>query len=160
MLKVDKATSIHSRGRFARIYVKIDLSKKLVPRISVLGNILNIEYEGLHLICFNCGIYGHWSESCGEISATGEVHRAAVEEGKQVEAEGVLEAVNHGKQEKISNNLSIDNKSENNQNLPEFGPWMMVRKLQKRKPGKRNMIGDFLINTRISVQVRKVLIST
>ncbi|XP_072074324.1 uncharacterized protein [Arachis hypogaea] len=98
MLKVDKATSIHSRGRFARICVEIDLSKKLVPRISVLGNILNIKYEGLHLICFNCGIYGHRLESCGEISATGEVHRAAVEEGKQVEAEGVLEIVNHGKQ--------------------------------------------------------------
>ncbi|RYR54296.1 uncharacterized protein LOC127748353 [Arachis duranensis] len=112
MLKVDKATSIHSRGRFTSIRVEIDLSKKLVPRISVLDNILNIEYEG-----FNYRIYGYRSESCGEILATEEVHRAAMEEGKQVEAEGVLEAVNHGKQETITNNLSIDNKSENNQSM-------------------------------------------
>ncbi|RYR05350.1 hypothetical protein Ahy_B06g085220 [Arachis hypogaea] len=61
MLKVDHATSIHSRGRFARICVEIDLSKKLVPRISVMGYTLSIEYEGLHLICFECGKYGHKS---------------------------------------------------------------------------------------------------
>ncbi|KAL4346243.1 hypothetical protein AHAS_Ahas11G0358900 [Arachis hypogaea] len=47
ILKVDRATSLHSRGRFARICVEIDLTKKLVPRISVLGSMLNIEYEGL-----------------------------------------------------------------------------------------------------------------
>ncbi|RYQ90371.1 hypothetical protein Ahy_B09g096487 isoform D [Arachis hypogaea] len=43
MLKIDRNTSIHSRGRFARICVEIDLAKKLVPRISVLGSELNIE---------------------------------------------------------------------------------------------------------------------
>ncbi|RYQ86968.1 hypothetical protein Ahy_B10g106575 [Arachis hypogaea] len=41
MLKVDCATSIHSRGRFVRTCVKIDLSKKLVPRISVMGYTLH-----------------------------------------------------------------------------------------------------------------------
>ncbi|KAL4294500.1 hypothetical protein AHAS_Ahas18G0234300 [Arachis hypogaea] len=66
MLKIDRATSMYSRGRFARICVKIDLTKKLVPKISVLGSILNIEYEGLHLICFKCGLYGHRSEQCSE----------------------------------------------------------------------------------------------
>ncbi|RYR24146.1 hypothetical protein Ahy_B02g057647 [Arachis hypogaea] len=37
MLKIDKTTSIHSRDRFARIYVEIDLTKKFVPKISVMG---------------------------------------------------------------------------------------------------------------------------
>ncbi|XP_015965172.1 uncharacterized protein LOC107488895 [Arachis duranensis] len=64
MLKIDRSTSIHSRGRFARICVKIDLAKKLVPRISVLGSELYIEYEGLHQICFSCGKYGHRSDLC------------------------------------------------------------------------------------------------
>ncbi|KAL4356105.1 hypothetical protein AHAS_Ahas09G0053400 [Arachis hypogaea] len=54
MLKINKATSIHSKGRFAKICAEIDLSKKLVPQISVLGSTLNIEYEGLHLIFFTC----------------------------------------------------------------------------------------------------------
>ncbi|RYR45946.1 hypothetical protein Ahy_A07g031716 [Arachis hypogaea] len=66
MLKIDKGTFIYFRGRFAIIYVKIDLSKKLVPRILVLGMTLNIEYEWLHLIYFTCGKYGHRSELCGE----------------------------------------------------------------------------------------------
>ncbi|RYQ94661.1 hypothetical protein Ahy_B08g089602 [Arachis hypogaea] len=42
MLKIDRATSKHSRGKFPRICVEIDLTKKLVPRISVLGSELNI----------------------------------------------------------------------------------------------------------------------
>ncbi|RYR67695.1 hypothetical protein Ahy_A03g014086 [Arachis hypogaea] len=37
ILKIDKTTSIHSRGRFARICVEIDLAMKLVPKISVMG---------------------------------------------------------------------------------------------------------------------------
>ncbi|RYR02095.1 hypothetical protein Ahy_B06g080927 isoform B [Arachis hypogaea] len=66
ILKIDRATSIHSKGRFARICVEIDLTKKLVPRISVLGSILNTEYEGLHLIYFICGLYGHRLEDYSE----------------------------------------------------------------------------------------------
>ncbi|XP_015958031.1 uncharacterized protein LOC107482143 [Arachis duranensis] len=69
MLKVDRATSIHSRGRFVRICVKIGLSKKLVPRISVMGYTFNIEYECLHLICFEWEKYGHKSDQCHEVVA-------------------------------------------------------------------------------------------
>ncbi|RYQ99952.1 hypothetical protein Ahy_B07g087981 [Arachis hypogaea] len=43
MLKIDRGTSIHSCGKFARIYVELDLSKKFVLCISVLENVLNIE---------------------------------------------------------------------------------------------------------------------
>ncbi|XP_015972044.1 uncharacterized protein LOC107495408 [Arachis duranensis] len=45
MLKVDHTTSIHLRKKFARICVEINLAKQLVPRISVLGCELNLEYE-------------------------------------------------------------------------------------------------------------------
>ncbi|KAL4343570.1 hypothetical protein AHAS_Ahas11G0091600 [Arachis hypogaea] len=43
MLKIDKTTSIHSRSRFARICVEIDLAKKLLPRTSIMGSISNFE---------------------------------------------------------------------------------------------------------------------
>lgn len=59
MLKIDELTLIHSRGKFARIYVKLDLQRKLVPAITALGKDFRLEYEGLHLICFRCGRYGH-----------------------------------------------------------------------------------------------------
>ncbi|KAL4307431.1 hypothetical protein AHAS_Ahas16G0277600 [Arachis hypogaea] len=67
MLKVDELTSIHSRGKFARICMEIDLNKKLIPYISALGKDFKLEYEGLHQICFKCGRYGHKVENCHEI---------------------------------------------------------------------------------------------
>ncbi|XP_057425709.1 uncharacterized protein LOC130719083 [Lotus japonicus] len=64
MLKVDQLTSIHSRGQFSRICVELNLKRKLVPTITVMGLTLHLEYEGLHMICFNCGRYGHRLENC------------------------------------------------------------------------------------------------
>ncbi|RYR07165.1 hypothetical protein Ahy_B05g074486 [Arachis hypogaea] len=66
MLKVDHTTSIHSRGKFARICVEIDLSKQLVPSIQVLGRDFKIKYDGLHLIYFGCGSYGHRMDQCSK----------------------------------------------------------------------------------------------
>ncbi|RYR05405.1 hypothetical protein Ahy_B06g085264 [Arachis hypogaea] len=59
MLKIDELTSIHFREKFARIYVKIDLRKQIVPSFTALKKGFKLEYEGLHQICFKCGRYGH-----------------------------------------------------------------------------------------------------
>ncbi|KAL4364885.1 hypothetical protein AHAS_Ahas07G0050800 [Arachis hypogaea] len=127
MLKIDKTTSIQSRGKFARICVEIDLSKKLVPRISVMGNILNIEYERLHLICFSCGKYGHRADQCSEGVATKDAQpRTGVSEEPTVDMESHDLCDNQGTKE------SQDNNSRPNQDPPDFGPWMMV----KRQSGK------------------------
>ncbi|KAL4373826.1 hypothetical protein AHAS_Ahas05G0120600 [Arachis hypogaea] len=69
MLKIDRTTSIHSRSKFAGICVEIDLAKQLVPKISMLGCELHLEYEGLYQICFSCGKYGPRSEQCMENGA-------------------------------------------------------------------------------------------
>ncbi|RYR61071.1 hypothetical protein Ahy_A04g018176 [Arachis hypogaea] len=66
ILKIDCATFIYSRGGFTRICVELDLSKKLIPRILVFGSTFNIEYEDLHLICFNYGKYDHRIELCNK----------------------------------------------------------------------------------------------
>ncbi|RYR11260.1 hypothetical protein Ahy_B05g079723 [Arachis hypogaea] len=66
MLKIDEHTSIHSREKFTRICVEVDLRKKLVPSFLALGKDFRLEYEGLHLICFNCGRYGHKYDGCPE----------------------------------------------------------------------------------------------
>nr|XP_025638314.1 uncharacterized protein LOC112733539 [Arachis hypogaea] len=66
MLKVDEHTSIHSRGKFARICVEVDQRKQLVPSFSALGKDFYLVYEGLDQICFNCGRYGHRLEGCPE----------------------------------------------------------------------------------------------
>ncbi|XP_061368327.1 uncharacterized protein LOC133311321 [Gastrolobium bilobum] len=63
-VRVDAATTTLARGRFARLCVEIDLTKQLQADYKVEGKIKRIEYEGLHLICYECGKYGHRSEAC------------------------------------------------------------------------------------------------
>lgn len=52
------------RGKLARICVELDLQKRLIPRIVATGSVFNIEYEGLGVICFDCGRFGHRREEC------------------------------------------------------------------------------------------------
>lgn len=67
MLKIDKLTSLHSRGKFARICVELDLEKPLASHFYTCGRKHILEYEGLHAICFRCGKYGHKKDSCHEL---------------------------------------------------------------------------------------------
>lgn len=57
--KVDEATASILQDRFARVYVEIAWNKPLIPCVRIMGRVQHIEYEGLHIISFNCGQYGH-----------------------------------------------------------------------------------------------------
>ncbi|XP_057746892.1 uncharacterized protein LOC130966140 [Arachis stenosperma] len=88
MLKVDDLTSIHSRGRFARICVEIDLRKKIIPTFTALGKDFNIVYEGLHQICFSCGRYDHRMENCHDkVAGTTSIGRPKAAEGSKTSHE-------------------------------------------------------------------------
>ena len=67
VIKVDYNTDSGDRGKFARFAVNIDLTKPLIPKIQVDGEIIFVEYEGLPTICFNCGRYGHLQDSCLDV---------------------------------------------------------------------------------------------
>ncbi|XP_031116887.1 uncharacterized protein LOC116020559 [Ipomoea triloba] len=62
--KVDHATSMASRGLFARVCVEVDITKPLLARFTLRNKMRTIEYEGLHLVCFKCGMVGHRREGC------------------------------------------------------------------------------------------------
>ncbi|KAI9085180.1 hypothetical protein K1719_032891 [Acacia pycnantha] len=64
MIKIDRSTSIYDKGEFARICVEVDLHKPLLPAFTVFGEDKQLVYEGLHLVCFSCGKYGHAQENC------------------------------------------------------------------------------------------------
>lgn len=56
------------RGRYARICVELDLQKKLISRVIAANSVYNVEYEGLNVICFSCGRYGHRKEVCPNVA--------------------------------------------------------------------------------------------
>lgn len=52
------------RGRFARVCIEIDLRKSLLAKVRCGRKMYVVEYEGLGLICFGCGRYGHRKDEC------------------------------------------------------------------------------------------------
>ncbi|XP_020971781.1 uncharacterized protein LOC107628450 [Arachis ipaensis] len=131
MLKIDHTTSIHLRGKFARICVKIDLAKILVPRISMLDSELNIEYEGLHQIYFSCEKYGHWLDSCYENLGGQMSSQLANLGGGEMTGEGV--AIDGEGDQKENNNAKINAQEPRAKDFMDFGPWMLEKKLIRWK---------------------------
>lgn len=63
-VKLDEVTSFASRGRYARISVKIDINKPLLTKVRLKNDFINIEYEGLPTICYSCGRIDHRLTHC------------------------------------------------------------------------------------------------
>ncbi|GAU46480.1 hypothetical protein TSUD_402360, partial [Trifolium subterraneum] len=63
-IKVDLQTLRVARGRFARMCVEVDLTKPVVSRVGINGEWYQVQYEGLHIICTQCGCYGHLMKDC------------------------------------------------------------------------------------------------
>lgn len=66
-IKVDHATSLTNRGMFARMCIEVDITKPLKSKFMVKRKVMTVEYEGMHMICFHCGIYCHNKEGCPSI---------------------------------------------------------------------------------------------
>ncbi|XP_024042110.1 uncharacterized protein LOC112099209 [Citrus clementina] len=118
VIKIDYNTEDSKRGKFARLAVRVSLVKPLVSQIKVNGQIQLVEYEGLPMICFSCGKYGHFTEDCGE---------------KNLKETGTAKAV--------ANNAPVV-ANEKHTRVAEtggskFGPWMVV----SRKGKPRNYAG-------------------
>ncbi|KAJ1379762.1 Zinc finger, CCHC-type [Sesbania bispinosa] len=55
------------RAKFARLCNEVNLTEALISRFILNGRRYRVEYEGLHLVCFHCGCYGHRRDSCPSI---------------------------------------------------------------------------------------------
>ncbi|KAJ8763771.1 hypothetical protein K2173_003553 [Erythroxylum novogranatense] len=64
LVKIDDATSLAQRGRFARLAVELDLSAPLRSSVDVDGESVLVEYEGLPMVCSGCGFTGHDNVVC------------------------------------------------------------------------------------------------
>ncbi|XVF02788.1 hypothetical protein REPUB_Repub04eG0204400 [Reevesia pubescens] len=63
-LMIDRNTIAALRGRYARMCIEVDLTKPLVPKIFIGGRWQRVEYEGLGMLCFECGKFGHVRDQC------------------------------------------------------------------------------------------------
>ena len=68
VLKIDYTTSDAERGRYIRLCAEVDLTitKPLLSKFRFNRTVWKIEYESLHMICFNCGKgkYGLKDDNC------------------------------------------------------------------------------------------------
>ncbi|KAI9112897.1 hypothetical protein K1719_016011 [Acacia pycnantha] len=124
-------TENRGRGKYARIAVLIDLQQALVPWIKVDGKTYGVEYEGLPLICFSCGKYGHSKERC-----SGSVQNS----NQQVLSSNSRTTVT---QPPVSGSGPRDRRPPEPGDAP-FGEWMQVRyprKGNKHSLGKEAKVG-------------------
>jgi len=123
-LKIDRTTSIGTRGNYARSCVEVDLTKQLLAKFKLRRRIRRIMYEGLHLICFHCGWYsGHKKESCPHVSDT-TTHQGRDKEEEEVNNGGLKENQNSGGQEAAPVIRS--------EVVEAYGQWMVAKKAGRK----------------------------
>ncbi|KAH7537832.1 hypothetical protein FEM48_Zijuj03G0135000 [Ziziphus jujuba var. spinosa] len=71
-LKIDKTIEMANRGRFTRVCVEADVSKPLILKLIIGGQIQHVEYEGVGTICFHCGCIGHKDTDCDKMDKNAE----------------------------------------------------------------------------------------
>ncbi|XP_031119048.1 uncharacterized protein LOC116022464 [Ipomoea triloba] len=125
-VKVDYTTSLVSKGKFARICVELDMSKPLLSKFTLAEEVRPIEYEGIHMVCFKCGIYGHKLGQCGN-----EENREANVVEEQPPSDG-----QSGDQQATKTQPATQRTTTPARNYKEnFGAWMLVTR--KDRKGQR-----------------------
>nr|XP_016467815.1 PREDICTED: uncharacterized protein LOC107790404 [Nicotiana tabacum] len=83
LLKIDICTSSTTRGRYARICIEVPLEKPLKTHLYIGNHRQSLLYEGLNLLCTNCGRFGHPANNCPESIS---VPKDQNEENKQLQS--------------------------------------------------------------------------
>ncbi|KAL4286763.1 hypothetical protein AHAS_Ahas19G0118700 [Arachis hypogaea] len=130
-LKVDMNTANQSREKFAKLCMKIDLNKPLDAKYLVNGQNYFIEYEGLHMVCFKCGKFGHVNEGCMQAGPT--TSAQTEKENAQVGAQA--------RQEESGRKEVDKGKKVINEN-PNFGAWMIIQKQKRTRKYAAKESGD------------------
>jgi hypothetical protein len=138
-LKMDRTTSVGTRGNFARLCVEVDLTKPLLAKFKLRRRIRRIMYEGLHLICLHCGQYGHKQELCPHIA------HESQDEPSEKEMTG----------DPLGSLVRLEI-------MDSYGAWMIVDR-RHRRPSKKTVVEEKRGNGKgemIAVNLGKKLKST
>lgn len=113
VLRIDQTTVQAVRGQFTRLSVEIDLTKPLIAKFWLKGCVWRIQYEGLHMICFNCGCWGHNQSECpNSTSVLAQNLESSTDNIISYEVDRMDHNITH-----VSPELEVN-----------FGEWMMVKK--------------------------------
>ncbi|KAL6137614.1 hypothetical protein ACLB2K_062904 [Fragaria x ananassa] len=128
VVRVDPITISQARGKFARVCVEVDLSKPLRPFVEVESVAYNVVYEGISLICFECGCFGHSKEKCPTVIAA-PVQPTPCDPQKSSAPSD------------IPASADMVNDMEANSAIPsvikeDMGPWMLMNYRNKKKAHK------------------------
>lgn len=124
-VKVDTTTSLVSIGKFARICIEVDLSKPLLSKFTLEDEVLPVVYEGIHMVCFSCGIYGHKQGQCG------------IEQGETTNVEDASNTNNGQNMQQQDNRerTGFRQTTKPTRDYKEnFGAWMLVARKERRAP--------------------------
>ena len=125
VIKIDSNIASSTRGRFTRLAVNISLAKPLVSQFELDGNVQKAEYEGLPVIYFKCGRYGHNSSNCKEVGTSTNF-------GNVGQAQQAMPGNEAPAQQDVSR--------KDDDNVVPFGPWMIAtRRGRKPNSGKENI---------------------
>lgn len=133
-VKIDVNTKANEFGNFARLCVEVDLTKSLKPFFTLLGSKYMIQYEGVHLICFRCGTYGHKSEDCSSLGGEKVADHGSMKETTKV--------VENGEVNPLQSQAESPAGNKGDECASGYGPWTLVgkqrRKVVDNKGGKSN----------------------
>ena len=117
-VKIDEATSLVSRGYFARMCLEIDLEIPMISKFQLKCKVRKIEYDGINLVCFSCGRFNHWKDECSSKEETAPSkpkgsRTSDRENGNPSNYQGNVQKMN---QDPLINPEVIDN----------YGPWILA----------------------------------
>ncbi|KAI9114135.1 hypothetical protein K1719_014785 [Acacia pycnantha] len=131
-LKIDRTTAFSEKGGFARMCVEIDLQRPLLPGFCHFGEERRFEFEGLHLVCFTCGRYGHRTEQC--------VVHATSQEPASSSCEPPV--VNTLEPERKGEEQGLPEGSPGKHQRVEYGPQMLVKRDFRKTTVRTEVVPD------------------
>ncbi|KAB5524204.1 hypothetical protein DKX38_021953 [Salix brachista] len=151
-IKVDMNIVNVTRGKFARICIEVDLDKPVVGKVWIHNHWHNVEYEGLHIICNECGCYGHVARNCSSKNNVQMQSQGSAEhDNRKVSAEDIpTNMVEDGElPNRIISNVAPVNQVTRSSPQALHGDWLVVTRNRKvnSKGGKGGIAKDKGSNT-------------
>lgn len=133
-IRVDVRTLEATRGRFARVCVEINLDQPVVGQVWFRDRLFNVEYEGLHLLCKKCGIFGHTARSYMKTDGSGT--------GSAVQPERTGEGDSAGAAGQNKENLDINDRDSVFKDI--YGDWLVVNKGKRASKSRGRSQGPMI----------------